>query len=258
MSLLDGVAISFDGLAATHNKLRGRSNAFERACTALQRLAAQGLPVAAAISLTRDAIHELPDLADYLVSLGARSLQIRPVARAGRARWLADTLFYDASDHARLFLVVLSLQRELSADVRVHCDLAPSQGLWHQRGAYVSLLGGSSESLPHEDQPLAELINPLVITEVGVLKPIAYDFNERFDVTSLRNLSPDDLRRYKHQRLPNFQALIGSALADMQDDHRLVDWFDYCTRLSESWNTDALSVLSNLTGDITNDYFSAG
>ncbi|HEX3416727.1 MAG TPA: radical SAM protein, partial [Stellaceae bacterium] len=83
MSLLDGVAISFDGLAATHNKLRGRSNAFERACTALQRLAAQELPVAAAISLTRDAIHELPDLADYLVSLGARSLQIRPVARAG-------------------------------------------------------------------------------------------------------------------------------------------------------------------------------
>lgn len=33
----------------------------------------------------------------------------------------------------------------------------------------------------HEDRPLAELVNPLVITETGLLKPIAYDFDGRFD-----------------------------------------------------------------------------
>jgi organic radical activating enzyme len=235
MSLLDSVAISFDGLASTHNELRGRSDAFERACAALQRLAVQGLPVAAAVSLTRDAIPELPDLADHLVSLGARALQIRPVARAGRARSLADTSFYSASDHARLYLVVLSLQRELAAAVRVHCDLAPAQGLWQQRDAYAGLLE-SCKTLRYEDRPLAEVINPLVITETGILKPIAYDFDRRFDVTSIGDLSPDDLRLYKQQRLPDLQALVGSALADLQNRNGLVDWFDYCTRLSESWS----------------------
>jgi molybdenum cofactor biosynthesis enzyme MoaA len=231
-SQLDGVAISFDGLAATHNALRGRPDAFGRACTALQRLAAKGRSVSAAISLTRDAICELPELADHLVSLGARALQIRPVARAGRARSLADTSFYNATDHARLYLVVLALRQELPAAVHVHCDLAPAQGLWQQRDAYAGLLG-SCEAVRHEDRPLADLVNPLVITETGLLKPIAYDFDGHFDVASIDGLSSDRLRAYKRQQLPRLQALVGGALAGLQDLHVLVDWFDHCTRLSE-------------------------
>jgi Fe-coproporphyrin III synthase len=233
LSLLDGMAISFDGLAASHNALRGRSDAFERACAALQRLAAAGRPIAAAISLTRDAISELPDLADHLVSLGARALQIRPVARAGRARSLADSSFYSAIDHARLYLVVLALQQELPAGVRVHCDLAPAHGLWKQRDAYAGLLG-DRETLRYEDRPLADIVNPLVITETGLLKPIAYDFDGRFDVASVDDLSPDRLRNYKQQRLPGLQALVGGALASLQNRQELIDWFDYCTRLSET------------------------
>ena len=45
-----------DGLAATHNYLRGRKDAFDRSCATLARLADRGRPVSAAISLTRDAI----------------------------------------------------------------------------------------------------------------------------------------------------------------------------------------------------------
>jgi Fe-coproporphyrin III synthase len=233
LSQLDGVAISFDGLAATHNALRGRPDAFKRACTALRWLAAKGASVSAAISLTRDAISELPELADHLVRLGAHALQIRPVARAGRARSLADTSFYNATDHARLYLVVLALRQELPAAVHVHCDLAPAQGLWQQRDAYAGLLG-SREAMCHEDRPLADLVNPLVITETGVLKPIAYDFDARFDVASIDGLSPDGLRSYKRQQLPRLQALVGGALAGLQDLPALVDWFDHCTRLSEN------------------------
>lgn len=232
LSQLDGVAISFDGLAATHNALRGRSDAFERACRALRWLATKGESVSAAISLTRDAISELPELADHLVSLGARALQVRPVARAGRARSMADTSFYSATDHARLYLVVLALRQELPAAVHVHCDLAPAQGLWQQRGAYAGLLG-SCEATPPEDRPLADLVNPLVITETGLLRPIAYDFDGRFDVASIDGLSSDRLRCYKRQELPRLRALVGGAVAGLQDMHVLVDWFDHCTRLSE-------------------------
>ena len=49
---LDGMAISFDGLAARHDALRGRAKAFDHATRGLQWLADQGLPVAAAVSLT--------------------------------------------------------------------------------------------------------------------------------------------------------------------------------------------------------------
>src|SRR5215218_8480864 len=77
---LDGIAISFDGLEETHIALRGRADAFKRACAAIEHLASRGFPAAAAISLARDSIPELPDLAEHLVSLGARALQVRPVA----------------------------------------------------------------------------------------------------------------------------------------------------------------------------------
>lgn len=239
LALLDGMAISFDGLAGSHNALRGRTDAFDRACAALQRLASQGRPVSAAISLTRDAIPELPDLADHLVNLGARALQIRPVARAGRARTLADGSFYRAEDRARLYLVALALREELPG-VRVHCDLAPAQGLWQQRDAYAGLLG-SCEMSGYDARPLADLVNPLVVTETGAIKPIAYDFHDRFDVGSLEGLSPERLRAYKLQQLSGLQELVGGALAGLQARQDLIDWFDHCARLSESTAKAALS-----------------
>ena len=233
LSLLDGVAISFDGLADTHDAMRGRPGAFERACQGLKHLADMGRPVAAAISLSRDAIPELPDLADHLVALGARALQVRPVARAGRARGLTDDVFFSAADQARLYLVVLALQQEMPEGVRVHCDLAPARGLWQQRNAYAGLLADCAGAPPGE-RPLADLVNPLVITDDGVLKPIAYDFDQRFDIAPLQALTADSLRRYKEQGLADLRALVGGVLAGLQEQQGLVDWFDDCARSSEA------------------------
>jgi pyruvate-formate lyase-activating enzyme len=229
---LDGIAISFDGLAETHDAVRARPGAFERACESLQQLADEGRPVAAAISLTRDAIPELPELAYQLAGLGAGALQIRPVARAGRAKSMSPSVFGSAADHARLFLVAAALGQELAPNVRVHCDLAPTQGLWREREAYAALLARCD--LPASAQPLAELVNPLIITDEGRLKPIAYDFDAGFDIAELEGLTAERLRHYKDERLREFRELVGSALASLEHRQELVDWFDFCTRLSEA------------------------
>ena len=234
-SRVDGMAISFDGLAPTHNRLRGRADAFERSSAALARLADRGRPAAAAISLTRDALPDLPDLADHLIAVGAKALQVRPVALAGRARTMQDLASYTATDQLRLYLIVLALQEELAGQAPVHCDLAPAQGLWQQRDAYAALLATCTrpESADEPERLLADLVNPLVITESGTLKPIAYDFNPCFDVASIETLSREQLSQYKDQRLPDFRMLIGGALARLESDEGMVDWFDYCARLSE-------------------------
>jgi pyruvate-formate lyase-activating enzyme len=240
---LDGIAISFDGLARTHNYLRGRADAFDRSCAALAKFAESDRPVSSAISLTRDAIPELPELADKLVALGARALQVRPVALAGRARTLTGLNNYTASDHARLFLVVSALREELGDGVRIHCDLAPALHLWHQREAYGALLASCSldDSGDSAKHPLSDLINPLIITETGAVKPIAYDFNPAFDVTSLDALSPETLDCYKRSELPQFQTLMGQALASLEMKNGFIDWFDYCTRLSEEKQSIAIA-----------------
>jgi len=237
---LDGIAISFDGLEPTHNALRGRPDAFRRACAALERLATKGLPAAAAISISRDGIPELPDLAELVMNLGARAIQVRPVARAGRAKLLGDEKFYTASDRARLYLVTAALQQELADCVRVHCDLAPTLALWEQRDDYAGLLGDCG-MVCMEDRPLADMINPLVIAETGTMKPIAYDFDSRFDVGTIEGLSGDALHGWKRERLTPLQMLIGAAIGGLEHQRDLIDWFDHCARLSEAAPFDQLT-----------------
>jgi hypothetical protein len=42
------------------------------------------------------------------------------------------------------------------------------------------------------------------------------------------------LRPYKDERLGEFRELVGGALSSLEDRQELVDWFDFCTRLSEA------------------------
>ena len=78
------------------------------------------------------------------------------------------------------------------------------------------------------------LVNPLVITDEGRLKPIAYDFAGRFDVAPLDGLTAEAVGAYKQERLGPFRDLVADALAGLEEQHELVDWFDSCTRLSEA------------------------
>ena len=218
---LDGMAISFDGLAPIHDAIRGRAGAFDRACATLTRLAADGRPVGAAISVTRDAIPDLPDLIDHLISCGATRFQIRPVALAGRAREATGFAPLSATDQARLFLVVRALQDEFGDRILLHCDLVPARSLWKQRDDYASLLRGGEK--------LSMLVNPLVITSSGSLKPMTYDFDDTFDICNITDLSTDRLRDYDSASL---SALVAEALSHMDGHPGFVDWFDHCARLS--------------------------
>jgi pyruvate-formate lyase-activating enzyme len=230
VSQLDGLAISFDGLAPVHNRLRGRPDAFARASAAVARLAARGVPVAAAISVSRAALPGLPALAEHLVGLGARALQLRPVARAGRAQALADDTFCRPVDVQRLYLVALALQQELAPQVKVQCDLAPTTLLATQRSAYAALLAecAAGRTTPR----LSDWVNPLVITERGVLRPIAYDFDPRHDLGTLEDAGDALLPQLARTRLPGLRQLVGQTLGDLPAQGPLVDWFDHLTRRS--------------------------
>ena len=230
---LDGMAISFDGPAAIHNRLRGKPDAFERASATLARLAEAGLPVGAAVSVSREAIPELPELADHLVGLGAQAIQLRPIALAGRARELKEVTVPGDLDRSRLYLVALALREEFAGRARVHCDLAPARSLWAQRGAYAGLLAECAEGceVGLGDRTLSDLVNPLIVTEAGELKPIAFDFNERYRVGMLESIA-EELGAYKRDRAGELRAFVGRALGRMEGAEGLVDWFDFCARLS--------------------------
>lgn len=232
---LDGAAVSFDGLAPVHNEIRGRKDAYERGIETLTALVREGFPVAAALCVSPPSLPNLPDLVLELAETGVSVMQIRPVAGAGRAKNNVMLHNFTEAGLARLYLVVLALQEEFLNEVKIHCDLAPAKKLWLQRNDYGALLSSCSNECNTDKKsiPLSELVNPLVITEAGVLKPVAYDFDPHYNIADLNNLNTSSIENYKQHAVQNLKQLIGQLLVSMQNRPGFVDWFDYCARSSE-------------------------
>ena len=235
VTTLDGAAVSFDGLAAVHNEIRGRKDAYEKGLETLTILARSGLPVAAAVCVGPNTLPDLPDLVIELAETGVRVIQIRPVADAGRAKNNISLHNFTEAALARLYLVVLALQEEFLNEVKIHCDLAPAKKLWLQREDYAALLTSCTDecNTGKINVPLSELVNPLVITETGTLKPIAYDFNPSYNISNVKDLNTSSIENYKLYGVQSLKQLIGHLLVTLQNKPGFVDWFDHCARSSE-------------------------
>jgi len=53
-------------------------------------------------------------------------------------------------------------------------------------------------------------------------------------VAPLDDLTSERLRHYKGEQLAEFRDLVADALARLEDQRELVDWFDFCTRLTDT------------------------
>jgi radical SAM protein with 4Fe4S-binding SPASM domain len=82
---LAGVSISLDGLAETHDRLRGVRGSHAHAVAALGHLRRAGIPVTVNSQINRLSMPELPELLELLASQGAHSWQIQLTVPMGRA-----------------------------------------------------------------------------------------------------------------------------------------------------------------------------
>ena len=80
------ISVSIDGLAATHDAVRGVPGSFESALDSARRIAATGtIGLGINTQINRLSMPELPGLADLLVELGVRAWQIQLTVPLGRA-----------------------------------------------------------------------------------------------------------------------------------------------------------------------------
>ncbi|WP_174369253.1 radical SAM protein [Deinococcus sp. JMULE3] len=217
---VDGMAVSFDGLQATHDATRGRTGTYWQALDTVRRLADAGLPAAAAVSLLPGTLPELPDLVGELQEAGVAGVQVRPVAPAGRARHLPDGTGWPA-DRARLFWTTLALAQE-HAPLPITSDLAPAQLLLAQRDAFDALARWE------DGTPLSAAVNPLVVTAEGILKPFTYDFHTQFDLGSLETIARPHLAV-----LTRLSVLIDDLFSQLQSRFDVLDWYAECAAASQ-------------------------
>ncbi|MFT3771279.1 MAG: radical SAM protein [Minicystis sp.] len=82
---IDAVSVSIDGLAETHDALRGLRGSHAAAFAALAHLCAEGVRITANTQLSRPALHEMPELLEQLIAAGIRAWQVQLTVPMGRA-----------------------------------------------------------------------------------------------------------------------------------------------------------------------------
>lgn len=82
---IKAVGVSIDGLEATHNAIRGRSQSFTHALHCLTLLKKHGIPSGVNTTITRLNQHELSELLDILVRHGITGWQIQLAVAMGNA-----------------------------------------------------------------------------------------------------------------------------------------------------------------------------
>jgi radical SAM protein with 4Fe4S-binding SPASM domain len=107
---LSGVSVSIDGLAETHDRLRGVPGSHAAAFAALGHLREAGFPLLVNTQINRLSMPELPALFERLVSEGVRHWQIQVTVPMGRAADEPEVLL-QPYDYLALFPMLADLKQ---------------------------------------------------------------------------------------------------------------------------------------------------
>lgn len=223
----DGLAISFDGGREVHNRVRGNPRAFDRAMQALAWLAGSGKPAAAAFTVSRESLADVPAFVENAAALGARAVQLRPLAMAGRARQDYADPALNRTDRHRLWLVAQALTAAYDGEIAVHVDLAPASAIAAGRDAFAAVLEGTAHRL-------SDLVNPLVITPQGRMLPYTYDFPPAFALGGIAGLTQQDGASPVASAAPGLRRLLKAVFDDVACRDDCIDWFTHARDIAEN------------------------
>lgn len=214
LALLDLVAVSVDGRAALHNRIRNSSTAFGRMLKGLDVVREAGLPFGIAHTVTRDSLADLPWMAEFAAEQGARILQLHPLGMVGAAEEGLAGCGLDGEILARTWLTALALQADYGERLAIHVDLFNRAMLAARPDLVVPGEGGDVSS-----PRLSDILNPLVVMANGELSPICHAMGPALRLGRLGSEPlPEIARRFRATTLGNLRALCRSLWQEVVDD----------------------------------------
>ncbi|MEX2519112.1 MAG: radical SAM protein [Paracoccaceae bacterium] len=223
----DGLAVSFDGMGATHDHVRGNARSFEIGKAALSYLAETGKPAAAAFTASRESIGQIPEFVEMAVGLGVRAVQIRPLVMAGRAPLDYADPALSPAELGRLWLMGQALGAAYEGTAAIHVDLAHASAILNDSAAWRGLLGGGARTL-------SDIVNPLVVTPDGALRPYTFDFPEAYDIGRVEDLIVAPAGSMM-KRASSLRRLLAAIPDDLKRRDDFIDWFAYCRDFGRSF-----------------------
>lgn len=219
------VGVSIDGRPERHDAMRGQPGVFDRVMGVLPKLRAAGIPFGLSHCVSRESIAELPWLLTLAQEVDAALLQLHPLTLFGRAASECQPDALRPSDLNRVALISALLEVQSGEDgPLIQLDLAPAQTLLASRESYPLL--AHSETDPG-DQPLAELVNPVVLDEHGALSPLAYGMPRAQQIAAGDiDIWQDSLQAAKRDGMRPLQRLLRAGFAEVERQQATyVDWY---------------------------------
>lgn len=145
---IDTVAISIDGLEATHDYIRGRPGLFKHIISGVEAALEAGIQIAAITAVNNYNVHDLPKLYTVLQRLGVRHWQVQPIFSRGRAREeelnLSEPYFLELGEfvHSRVGSCEAAGFNMMPADgIGYFTELDTRDLAWHGCAAGMSTCG---------------------------------------------------------------------------------------------------------------------
>lgn len=183
--LVDVLAISLDGAAATHNRIRNSPRAFQALDARVPAVKQSGIPFGFITTLTMHNVDELAYVVGYAREHGASIVQIHPLESEGAA---CDNLPESIPDGQELaFAIIEGTRLSLLHDIPVQIDIAHLADLTAQPDRFLV-------STPDTAEPLARWLSPLVVETDGTVVPLTYGFPHLYQLgnvhaTSLKHMA---------------------------------------------------------------------
>lgn len=225
--VLSLLAISLDGVPASHDRMRGSSTAFARMKARLGMLRASGVPFGFIFTLTMRNLEELDWVAAFAAAEGASLLQVHPLESAGRA---AETCLAppDERELSFAFLEVARLQRAYADRLVIQFDVL------HRPLVRASPARAFADDAEPVGGPLAALLSPIVVQTDGWIVPMQYGFNPAHAIGRLGEAPFATLaERYVRDRYPGFRQLAARVWAEIEPAPAhlpFVNWYAAITR----------------------------
>lgn len=202
--VVDLLAISLDGVPASHNRMRASERAFDTMVARLEGVRQAGIPFGFIFTLTQHNLHELDWVANFALEQGAKLLQVHPLEEVGRASMNLAGSTPDKIELAYAYLEVQRIRAMVQDRLYVQLDLASQNFL----RAHPDLVYADTALSEKTGCALADLVSPLVIEPDGMVVPLQHGFSRAF---ALGNLHEASLRMlaltWRREQYHAFQAL---------------------------------------------------
>jgi Fe-coproporphyrin III synthase len=219
----DLIAISLDGVPASHDEMRGSPRAFRDMQRRLEAVRATGIPFGFIFTLTFHNVNELDWVARFAVEQGAGLLQIHPLESVGRAVTKLEGSLPDACESAVALIEAARLREEYGDRIQIQVDLATLPAVEAQPERIFA-----DGQAPCGEKTVAEVFAPLVLETSGILAPLQYGFPRAWCLGNIRDASLRDLSvRWMLERYSLFQAMCREVRAGILDntDVPVFSWY---------------------------------